>query len=116
MNAPNDLDAVSQGLWSDCLAQLKEQDTWVDTDSSLLASYCRCYQNARWLRQEVGTDLSTEGSTGQLKVNPLLELATKQEQEALKFAHALLLTPVTRKRHAIMTTAVEDTGDPLDGF
>jgi phage terminase small subunit len=102
---PKDFDSESVELWEACITQLKAQGSWVETDGELLGAYVRTRQLARELRKAVGSEYAVRGSRAesQLVPHPALKMAIEAEKDSLKYADALMLTPLQRKRHRLKT-------------
>lgn len=110
---PDDLDDESLALFNLKLAELRDQQTWKDSDADLLERYVRCLQRARLARAAAGDTPFTTGGTGRVYLHPGVSVAQQAERDAHVYADALILTPAARKRHGLGSdTPPED--DPFD--
>jgi P27 family predicted phage terminase small subunit len=79
--------------------QLREQNTWKDSDAPLLARYVYALQRAANARDQLeGLSVTVAGSKGQVVAHPLVRIIREAEQDADKRADMLLLSPAARQR------------------
>lgn len=95
---PDDLDNEARALWRKTRKQLQAQGTWQDQDKTTLERYIRAEARARLAREERGERMTTLGSKGQEVAHPLLRVEREAEQDAQRYAEALLLPASARQR------------------
>jgi P27 family predicted phage terminase small subunit len=116
---PAYLDDESVRLWRKTKRQLNAQGTWQDSDAPLLERYIDALQRAReararieW-REGLGEAQSQAGeertfwgwtalgSQRQLVQHPDVKTLREAQQDAHRYAEALLLTPAARERASV---------------
>ena len=89
---PRGLSAESCALWRRTLADFAFSTA---SDLALLAEYCRCHDRLADIREAIRKDgVTTPGSRGQLRPNPLLAAENDARRSLIALARALSLTNV----------------------
>jgi P27 family predicted phage terminase small subunit len=102
LNAPEDLDQDGRDRWFAGQRQLREQSTWRDTDSSLLAAFVRSVRTAAVARAQLAEEgITTTTRDGRPAAHPCVKIAREAEADARAAAADLLLTPASRRRAGV---------------
>lgn len=113
--APTDFDTPMADLWAECQQQLRDQETWVETDRHTLEEYVRAKFRSHAARGAIGDDMLIPGDRGKgMVANPLVKVARDAELDAQKYADALILTPQLRRRHGVDGRKSQRPGDAGD--
>src|SRR5215210_2045077 len=94
---PKDFNPDQRDVWAAAQRQLRLQGTWARTDAPLLEVYVNNLLAARQAR----ADAEELRHGDHLRMRAALKQAADSESAALAVAHALLLTPDSRRRHGV---------------
>lgn len=102
---PDDLSVPFRALYRKARQGMRDQGTWEDIDTSLLAQYVRCLERAQLARNSITTgnvvQLTTAGSKGSPIAHPAIKIARDAERDAEGYARELLVTPRARKQYEL---------------